>query len=219
MIIYGSSISPYVRKTLAFAAEKGIAVDNPPAAPNSQDEEFRKASPFGKIPALCDGDFRVADSSAIVAYLDALRPEPALIPNEPKSRARTIWYDEFADTILFGAGRKIFFNRVVAPRFLRIQGDEAEADKAEREELPPLVDYLETVIPASGFLVDDRLTLADIAVASPWVNMTHLGIRIDPATHPRSAAYLDAILARPSFATLIAKEKALLAKLAEREAS
>jgi glutathione S-transferase len=219
MIVYGSSMSPFVRKTLVFAAEKGIAVDNPPTPPGSQDTEFRLASPFGKIPAFRDGDFRISDSSAIVAYLDALQPDPALIPQEPKSRARTFWYDEFADTILFGAGRKIFFNRIVAPKFLRIQGDEAEAEKAEREELPPLVDYLETVIPASGFLVDDRLTLADIAVASPWVNMAHAGIHIDPVTHPRTTGYIDAILARPAFATIIAKEKALFAKLAEEKSS
>jgi glutathione S-transferase len=214
MIIYGSSLSPYVRKTLVFAAEKGIAVDNKPTAPSSQDAEFQAASPFGKIPALCDGDFRISDSSAIVAYLDALQPDPALIPSEPKSRARTIYYDEFADTILFGAGGKIFFNRVVAPKFLRIEGDLAMAEKAEREELPSLVDYLETVIPASGFLVDGRLTLADIAVASPWVNMAHVGIHIDPATHPRSAAYIGAMLARPTFATLIAREKEFLTKVA-----
>lgn len=219
MIIYGSTLSPFVRKALVFAAEKGIAVDSSPTAPLSHDDEFQKASPFGKIPALCDGDFRISDSSAIVAYLDALQPDPALIPHEPKARARTIWYDEFADTILFDAGRKIFFNRIVAPKFLGIQGNEAEAEKAEREELPPLIDYLETVIPASGFLVDDRLTLADIAVASPLVNMAHLGIHIDPATHPRSAAYIDTILARPCFAALIADEKALLAKFAERESS
>lgn len=217
MIIYGSSLSPFARKALVFAAEKGIAVDNPPTALYSQDVEFRKASPLGKIPALCDGDFRISDSSAIVAYLEALQPDPVLIPHEPQSRARTIWYDEFADTILFGALQKIFFNRIVAPKFLRIEGDLAAAEKAEREELPPLIDYLETVIPPSGFLVDDRLTLADIAVASPMVNMTHVGIHIDPATHPRSAAYIDAILARPAFATLIAKEKAFLAKFAEQE--
>jgi len=217
MIIYGSSLSPYVRKTLVFASEKGIAVDNLPTAPNSEEVEFRQASPFGKIPALCDGDFRISDSSAIVAYLDALQPNPVLIPHEPKPRARAIWYDEFADTLLFDAGRKIFFNRLVAPKFLGIPGNEAEAEKAEREELPPLIDYLESVIPASGFLVDDRLTLADIAVASPWINLAHVGIGIDSATHPRSTAYIGAILARPSFATLVAKEKSFLARFAERE--
>ena len=218
MIVYGSSLSPYVRKVLAFAAEKGIAIENVVAGLNSDNPEFREASPFGKMPALRDGDFTLADSSAIVAYLEAIQPEPCLIPAEPKARARTIWYDEFADTILFGAGRNIFFNRVVAPKFLKIEGDLACAERAEREELPPVVDYLETVAPPSGFLVEDRLTLADIAVASPWVNLNHLDIRIDPATHPKAAAYVDAILARPSFAAIIAKEKAFLARFLDEAA-
>lgn len=212
MIVYGSSLSPYVRKVLAFAAEKSIAVENVPVGPSSDEAEFRKASPFGKIPGLRDGDFAISDSTAIVIYLDALQPESRLIPEDAKARARTIWYDEFADTILFAAGRNIFFNRIVAPKFLGIEGDLAAADKAEKEELPPIVDYLESVIPASGFLVEDRLTLADIAVASPWVNMAHVGIAIDPETHPKAAAYVAAILARPSFAPLIEKEKAFLTK-------
>ncbi len=214
MIVYGSSLSPYVRKVLAFAAEKGIAVENTPTAPSSGDSDFRTISPFGMIPGFQDGDFTICDSSAIVTYLEAVQPEPALIPAEPKARARTIWYDEFADTILFGAGRDIFFNRIVAPKFLRIEGDLAAADKAEKETLPRIVDYLESVIPPSGLLVEDRLTLADIAVASPWANLGHLGIALDPNTHPKAAAYVASILARASFATLIAKEKAFLARFA-----
>jgi glutathione S-transferase len=219
MIVYGSSVSPYVRKVLAFAAEKGIELENQFAGPGSQDPEFREASPFCKIPAFRDGDFTVSDSSAIIAYLEAMQPDPCLIPQEPKARARTIWYDEFADTILFGAGRNIFFNRMVAPKFLKIEGDLAVAERAEKEELPPIVDYLETVIPPSGFLVEDRLTLADLAVASPWVNMAHVGILIDPAKHPKSAAYIETIHARPSFAELIAKEKAFLTRFLAPEPS
>ena len=38
--------------------------------------------------------------------------------------------------------------------------------KMEASELPPLIDYLETVVPESGFLVEDRITLADLAVAA-----------------------------------------------------
>src|SRR5206468_10747692 len=111
-----------------------------------------------KIPGFSDGDFGISDSSAIVHYLEAKFPNPALIPAEPKARARTIWYDEFADTILTGCGAKMFFNRVVAPRFLGRAGDLAAADTAEREELPPIVDYLERVVPGDGgYLVGDRL--------------------------------------------------------------
>jgi glutathione S-transferase len=137
MIVYGSSMSPYVRKVLAFAAEKGIEVELKPLGLNSDDPEFLEASPFRKIPAFRDGDFAISDSSAIVAYLDALKPEPALIPTEPKARARAIWYDEFADTIMGACGTKMFFNRIVAPRFLKREGDMVAADKAEGEELPP----------------------------------------------------------------------------------
>ena len=43
------------------------------------------------MPALSDGDFTLADSSAIVQYLDAQTANPALIPAEAKVRATTIW--------------------------------------------------------------------------------------------------------------------------------
>ncbi len=214
MIVFGSSLSPFVRKVLVFAAEKGIEVENKAVVPGADDPDFAAASPFRKIPALQDGDFRVCDSSAIIAYLDALQPEPELIPADPQGRARTIWYDEFMDTILFDCGRKMFFNRIVAPMLTGRAGDLAAADKAEREELPPLLDYLEGVIPESGFLVADRLTLADIAVACPFVNFRHLGIAPDPATHPKLAAYVEAMLARDSFAPLVARETAFLTRMA-----
>jgi glutathione S-transferase len=212
MIVYGASLSPFVRKTLAFAAEKGIEVEVKPVGLNSPDPDFAACSPFRKMPAFRDGDFTISDSSAIIAYLDAKFPQPPLVPMEAKGRARVTWYEEFADTILSACMGKMFFNRLLAPRFLGQKGDVAAADKAEREELPPLIDYIERVIPASGFLVEDRLTLADLAVASPFVNFQHLGVGVDPGKHPRTAAFIESIHARPSFARLITKEKAFLAR-------
>jgi glutathione S-transferase len=214
MIVYGASLSPFVRKVLAFAAEKGIEVELKPTGLGNRDPEFIEASPFGKMPGLRDGDFAISDSSAIVAYMEAVKPEPNLIPTEPRARARTIWFDEYSDTILFACGGKIFFNRVVAPRFLGQPGDEEVAAKAECEELPPLLDYLESAIPASGFLVEDRLTLADISVASPFANLRHLNIAIDPSRHPRVLAYVETILGRPSFAPIVAREAAFLERTA-----
>src|SRR4051794_10619145 len=153
MIVYGSSLSPFVRKVLAFGAEKGIALESKPLPLGSDDPDFLEASPFRKIPAFRDGDFAISDSSAIIHYLEAKFPDPVMIPAEPKARARTIWYDEFGDTILCGCGTKMFFNRIVAPRFLGREGDLAAADKAEQEELPPILDYVERVLPESGWLV------------------------------------------------------------------
>jgi len=212
MIVYGSSISPFVRKVIAFAAEKGIEIEVKAVGLGSEDPAFLAASPFRKMPAFSDGDFSIADSTAIVTYLEAIRPEPALIPADPRARARTIWFDEFADTILFGCGGRMFFNRLVAPRFLGQKGDTALADKAENEELPPILDYLEGEIPESGWLVEDRLTLADIAVASPFANFRHLGIVVDPAQRPKLAAFIDRMLSRESFRCWVERETAFLAR-------
>ena len=214
MIVYGSSLSPFVRKVLAFAAEKGIELEVKPVGPGSQDPEFREASPFGKMPGFRDGDFTISDSTAIITYLDAIKPEPNLIPTDPKARARTIWFEEFGDTILASCGAKMFFNRVVAPRFLNRKGDESAARAAECDELPPLLDYLETVIPDSGFLVEDRLTLADIAVASPFANLRHLSIALHPERYPKLTRYVEAMLDRPSFKSWVEREKAFLERAA-----
>ena len=214
MIVYGSSMSPFVRKVLAFGAEKGIELESRPLGLGAEDPDFLEASPFRKIPGFRDGDFAISDSSAIITYLDAIRPEPNLLPHEPKARARTVWYDEFGDTILCACGSKIFFNRVVAPRFMGREGDLEAADRAEREELPPLLDYLERVIPESLHLVEDRLTLADIAVATPFANFRHLGIAIDESRYPKVTAFAERMLERPSFKHWVDREAAFLARTA-----
>ena len=214
MIVYGASISPFVRKVLAFAAEKGIEIETRPVGLADKAPDFLEASPFGKMPALRDGDFAISDSSAIVAYMEAINPEPNLIPTEPRARARTIWFDEYADTILFACGRTMFFNRLVAPRFLGRPGDEEAAAKAEAEELPPVLDYLERVIPESGFLVEDRLTLADIAVASPFANLRHINVGICAERYPKVTGYVQAILDRPSFKHWVDRETAFLQRAA-----
>lgn len=214
MILYGSSLSPFVRKVLAFAGEKGIELELRPtgSAPGQPGPDFLAASPLRKMPALVDGDFRLADSSAIVQYLEALHPAPNLIPIEPRARGRTIWFEEYGDTVLMGCGGKLFFNRVVAPRFLGRPGDSALADTAEREELPPILDYLESVAPDDGFLVEGRITLADLAIASPMANLPYMGIAIDEQRYPRLSRYVASILSRPSFRGWIERETELLAR-------
>jgi glutathione S-transferase len=215
MILYGSSLSPYVRKVLGYAGEKGIELELKAVAPGDPDPDFRAASPFGRMPGFRDGAYALADSSAIIHYLEAKYPEPALIPSDPELKGRTIWFEEFADTILISCGAKIFFNLIVAPRFLGRPGDEEAARQAELNDLPPILDYLEKVVPVEGgYLVGDRLTLADIAVAGPFANFRHTKTRVDPERYPRTVAYVERILARPSLAQWVERETAFLEKRA-----
>lgn len=211
--IYGSSMSPFVRKVLAFCSEKGIQVDSRPVGLGSDDPDFRMASPFGKMPAMIDGSFSLADSSAILHYLEAKQPDPPLVPAAAEELGKAIWFEEFADTILAGCIGKLFFNRVVAPTFLKRDGDLDLANKAEREELPPVLAYLEGAVTGREFLVGDRLTIADIAVASCLANLEHSGVVIKDAGGPVVASYAERMLARPSFAPLVEKERAFFAKV------
>ena len=209
MILYGAPVSPFVRKVLAFAAEKGVALELVPIGLGDENPEFLACSPFRKMPGFTDGDFSISDSTAIVTYIDAKHPEIPLIPADPANRARVIWFDEFADTILTAAAGPIFFNRIVSPKFVGKPGDDAAAAKGETD-MTPVCQYLESVIRSSGYLVGDSLTLADISVASPFVNAAHAGYVADAAVYPKLTAYLAAIHARPSFCDWIRRERKVL---------
>ncbi|MEO7654069.1 MAG: glutathione S-transferase family protein [Sphingomicrobium sp.] len=213
MIIYGSTLSPFVRKVVAVAGEKGLEFELQPTGFPGHGPEFLEASPLKKMPAIRDGTFTLADSSAIIHYLDCKYPEPALIPADPEERGRAIWFDEFADTVLIACGAKIFFNRIVAPLFMGREGDEAAAAKAEAEELPLILAYVERVAPDPGdFLVTDRLTIADIAIAMPFANLRQAARSLDEGDYPRAFAFADSILSRLSIAPWLERERAILDK-------
>lgn len=209
MILYGAPVSPFVRKVLAFAAEKGVALELVPIGLGDQNPDFLACSPFRKMPGFSDGDFRISDSTAIVTYIDAKHSDTPLIPADPADRARTIWFDEFADTVLTAAAGPIFFNRIVSPKFVGKPGDDLAVAKGEAD-MVPVCDYLESVIPSSGYLVGDALTLADISVASPFVNAAHAGFIPDTAAYPKLTAYLAVMHARQSFAVWIRRERKML---------
>jgi maleylacetoacetate isomerase len=49
---------------------------------------YQALNPQGRVPLLVDGDFRLAQSMAILDYVEALHPRPPLVPQDPQLRAR-----------------------------------------------------------------------------------------------------------------------------------
>lgn len=207
LTFYGATLSPFVKKVCLVAHEKGMDYTLQPGGMGRGDAVFEAASPFRKMPAMADGDFLLSDSSAIIHYLEAKQPDPSLIPTDPRARGRTIWWDEFADTILMAAGGAMFFNLVVQPKFLGGEGDKAAAENARVNTLPPIFDYIERELPESGWLVEDRITLADLAVAAPLTNLFHVGVHPDANTHPKLAAYRDKMFAHGNMPDLLALDE------------
>lgn len=210
MKVYGFPISPFVRKVHVVAAEKGIPVELAMSNPAAPAEEFLAASPFRKIPALVDGDFTCADSTAIVTYFDALQPDPPMVPGTPQQKARAIWFEEFADTILVAAGGKVLFNRFVGPKLMGKPGDEAAAEQGLKE-LEPVLAYLESQC-GDGWLAGGDFSVGDVAVAAVLRSLGYVGLEPDPATHPRTAAWYARVTARPSWQHFAAIEDKILSR-------
>lgn len=214
LTLYGSNLSPFVRKVRIVLIEKGIDYTLDQINPFRQPPEFAAISPLKRIPVLRDTDLpepnTLPDSSVIADYLEQKFSTPRLYPVAPFSRARALWFEEYADGGLFpvmGAG--LFFERVVK-KFQRGVTDVALCEQTVQHSLPPLFDYLEREIGGKAFFVDERFTIADIAVASVMVNYRHSGEELDAARWPAFSAYLARILARPSFQAMLADEQKLV---------
>jgi glutathione S-transferase len=208
--LLGVSASPFVRKARVALAEKGIEYDLVPVFPAATDEDFRKLSPLGKIPAFRDGDKGFSDSSIICLYLEKKYPQPALLPSDPHEYARSLWFDEYADSAVVNVfGPKIFLERVLAKSFFGREPNLELAEKALKEEVPPICAYLESQL-TGDYLAGNQLSVGDIAVCSQFVNLFLAGGTIDTQRFPKLARYVARIHERPSFKKCIEDDKALL---------
>ncbi|WP_380878557.1 glutathione S-transferase [Sphingomonas sp. DBB INV C78] len=203
MKIIGSFVSPYVRKVLACLALKGIDYEIDPITPFFGDESFGRLSPLRRVPVMIDADLVLCDSSVICAYLDEAYPGHPLLPRDVKDRARARWLEEFADTrmgdvFIWG----LFYQRFVHPAVWGEPGDAARVEKTLAEDAPAVLDYLETVAPAAGFLFGE-IGLADIALASFLRNAAYVDYEVDPARWPRTAGFIGRVLAHDSLAQLL----------------
>ena len=208
MKVYGFPLSPFVRKVLVALKEKGLDAELVPSNPQQPDEEFAAVSPFHKIPAFRDGDFSVADSTAIVTYLEAKYPEPALLPAAPEARARAIWFEEVADTVFIPASAPIVLNRFLRPHIFGVEGDEAAATAAEEAVKRPL-GYLDGAV-TDGWL-DEAFSVGDIAVASVIRTLGYAGWQLDAAAYPRLAAWYERVQQRDGWKAAAEIENGMLA--------
>lgn len=218
LIVYGSSLSPFVRKVRVVLAEKGIAYEHEQINPFAPPDWFLAISPLKRIPVLRDTDESepntLPDSSVICAYLEAKYPQPALYPSVPFARARALWFEEYADTqMMQNIGPGLFFERVVK-KLIGRECDETVVAVTLGEKLPSIFDYLEASVRGRKFLVGDGLSIADISIACMLVNFEHARERLDKARWPELVRYSAAMHARPSFQSSIAEERRFLERYA-----
>ena len=211
--LHGVTLSPFVRKVKVFLIEKKVDHNHEQAAP-SQDPEFLKISPMGKIPVLVDEQGRaINDSSVIVSYLEERFPEKNLLPKDPYQRSRARWFEEYADSVIapnlvFG----IFGQKIVMPYLFGKPTDEAVV-KTAMENAPKIFRYLEEQLKDKDYFVENIYSLADIAVASNLCNLNHADYHVDGTDYPELAKWFSRVTSRDYFQDLIKAEKAFIENL------
>lgn len=200
--IIGTYISPFVRKVLAALHLKKIPYSIDPIVGFYGDERFSRLSPLRRIPVLVDPQVTLCDSSVICQYLEDRYPQPALYPADIADRARARWLEEYADTRLCDVLIwQLFAQLAVRPRVFNVPTDEPVVERTLNVDIPQVMDYLETQLPADGFACGP-LSIADLSLAAPFRNAGFVRWRPDPLRWPKTAAYVERVFAEPCFAAL-----------------
>jgi glutathione S-transferase len=205
--IYGVAPSIHTRKVIVAALEKQIDYQIEPVFPFDPPQDWLAMSPTGKIPAIRDGDFALADSSVIVAYLEKKYPQSPLIPTDLRDYAQALWVEEYCDGNIAPNMLTLFQQLKLGPAVHQRAADQTLVTDIAETQLPPKFDYLEGLL-SGNYFVGDSLTIADITVASNLLVYHYVGCMLDAKRYPKLKAHFERMLHRESFRTAMKAEAA-----------
>lgn len=179
----------------------GAALARPDDPSDVRSRFFTEVNPLGKVPAIVHDGHVVTEAAAICAYLAETFPAAGLAPTAEERANYYRW-------MFFAAG----------PVEQAVTNHRAGFVPAPEQEFffgygsyDRTVDELERAVKARPFIAGDRFTAADVYVGSHvgW----GLGLQTLP---PRQAflAYAGRLAAREAAARGVAKDEALLSRLA-----
>jgi glutathione S-transferase len=207
--LHGPATSPFVRKTWIALKEKAIPFEHRQLDPLDKSPRFLAMNPLGRVPILEEEDGTlIPDSSAICDYLEHIQPEPRLYPEDPRQRARALWFEEYGDTLLTQVCARVFWMYIIIPVRTGTPVDEAAVAAFVDEAFPPALGYLERAAPDGDGIVGGHFGIADISLASPLRLLDLAGAPLDPARWPRLEAYYRRIIERPSARSIYDEEAA-----------
>ena len=199
MILYVDRfwISPYAFSSFVALREKKIDFEPREIGLDRADQrsaEYRARSITGRVPALVDGDFALAESQAIAEYLEDVRPEPPIFPRAPRDRARArqvlAWIRSDLDALRAERPtHTMFYARATAPL--------SPAGVAAAEKL---VAVAERLVPIGRTQLFDAWCLADADLAF----MLHRLILNGHDVPAPVRAFAEVQWARPSVAEWVA---------------
>ena len=159
--------------------------------------EFTALNPQARVPLLVDGDFRIGQSLAILDYLEAKFPQPALVPAEPQARARLLSFCHvIASDIqpLQNTGPLKYMSETLGI-------DEPRKDAWLRHWIERGLRALEqecAALPLKDFVFGESATWADCVLVPQVYNVDRF--KCDTSGFPRLYALAKRLSVRPEFA-------------------
>ena len=185
-----SSCSWRVRWALAL---KGLAYESIPVnllTAEQLGEDYLRLNPMGHVPLLVEDGWAVADSIAIIEYLDQRHPSPALLPSDPRDRAHVRRLANIVASAIqplqnLGVMRRHDPSKVVQDEWCRHW-----IDKGLRA-------YEAIAAPKAGaFSFGDEVTMADLCLIPQIYNAHRFQMELDD--YPLCAAIYERALNLPS---------------------
>ena len=190
-------LSSYCHKALIAFYENDIPFEPKRVDDPAVYSELKSLWPTARFPVLLDTSRGaiIPESSIIVEYLALHYPGPVkLIPDDPDRALQVRLADRFFDNYLHTPMQKFASDR-------NRPADERDPPGLEhaRALYRTALDRLETEIAGRAWAMGDDLTLADCA-AAPALFYGNRFFGPFRESHPRAMAYLDRLMARPSYA-------------------
>ncbi len=203
-ILHHLPLSPFCRKVRVALGEKGLPIDLREQRVWERSRSFLALNPAGKVPVLeLEDGAVVADSWAILEFIEEIAPTPPLIGATPAERAETrrliAWFDDKFNAEV----TQPLYGEKVLKRMAGGGAPDSGSLRAGRANLPPHLDYIGWLCDRRTWLAGDHFSLADIAAGAHLSTLDFIGDvpwdRFDGAK-----LWYQRIKSRPSFRPLLA---------------
>lgn len=190
--LYMFGISPSCQRVFATFANKGVRYDSIEVdiSRSERPDDFRKISPFGKVPVLVHKGRVILESANIIQYIDEVWPAPAMMPADPLERAYARQWIQYADRELFDRDAL----------FVHVEKDQARKVEICRSLFKALAILEAELAGKTGLFLGDQLSLVDCALAPTLANVPVWSQLIDDksyATYKNIQAYTARLQQHP----------------------
>ena len=197
--LYDFKSSPNCQRVKVVLEEKKIPYETVPIDLRAREQKtpaYLKINPYGKVPAIIDGDTVLYESCIINEYLEEKYPSPRLMPSDPAARAKARILVDFGLTQMDAIYTKLR---------MEMMKDEKERDQetiqAAKSDIKKRLQRLEEDLGDKEYLMGD-FSLVDADLLPRFTRLEGFGVLPDAAL-PRLGKYLQRMKERPSVKALL----------------